>query len=103
MTLPKYVFEAEYDLLDDDASLSRVRRVTGHIEGPTLSFVTNELSRQLQEHPYANVNALHVGRMTGTQWLERMQEQLAQGYPLDQFQRREGRLQELCAREWTAE
>ncbi|HEX6573225.1 MAG TPA: hypothetical protein VF055_14465 [Steroidobacteraceae bacterium] len=100
MPFPKYIYEADFDLAyEGPFQQGGPRHVTGHIEGPSLQSVTNELARRLKDHPYADISTLHVDRVTGEQWIERLREQTAQGYPTEQFELREQRLQELWARE----
>ena len=100
MTFPKYIYEADFDLAyEGPFHQGQPRHVTGHIEGPSLQSVTTELARRLKDHPYADISTLHVDRVSGEQWIERLREQTAQGYPAEQFELREQRLQELWARE----
>ena len=104
MPFPKYVYEADFDL-DYDGSFHADPRelVTGHIEGPSLLSVTDELARRLKDHPHAEIGTLHVDRITGTQWIERLRKLTANGYPTEQFRLRKRRLQELWARECAPE
>ena len=104
MPFPKYVYEADFDLAYEGSFTEDQRRhVTGHIEGPSLLSVTDELARRLKDHPNAEISTLHVDRVTGTQWLARLRELIANGYPVEQYHLREQRLQELWARECAPE
>jgi hypothetical protein len=104
MTFPKYVYEADFDLAyEGPFHQGEPRHVTGHIEGPSLLSVTSELALRLKDHPYADISTLHVDRVTGDQWMDRLREQMAHGYPSDEFALRERRLQELWARECAPE
>jgi len=104
MPFPKYVYEADFDLAyEGPFHQGQPRHVTGHIEGPSLLSVTSELASRLKDHPYADISTLHVDRVTGEQWMERLRQLMAQGYSSDEVQLRERRLQELWARECAPE
>ena len=104
MTFPKYVYEADFDLAyEGPFHQGEPRHVTGHIEGPSLLSVTSELALRLKDHPYADISMLHVDRVTGEQRIERLREQMAQGYSSREFALRERRLQELWAHECAPE
>jgi hypothetical protein len=96
MTLPKYVYRAEYDLAyEGPFDKGAPRHVTGRIEGPSLLSVTTELAARLKDHPYADISTLHVDRVTGEQWIETLRRSM----PSDQVELCERRLEELWARE----
>ena len=104
MPFPKYVYEADFDLAyEGPFHQGPTRHVTGHIEGPSLLSVTSELALQLKDHPYADISTLHVDRVTGEQWMQRLRDLKARGYPSDEVELRERRLQELWARECGSE
>lgn len=99
MNSPKYVFEAECDLLDDGPRPSQPLHHVRTVEAPTLNALLTELAACLQSIPHASVNSLHVARYTHAQWLERMRARTAVGQCPAEFEARQQRLCELWQRE----
>jgi hypothetical protein len=99
MKFPKYVFEAEYDLLDEGQQPSEPQRQVVTVEAPSLCVLLAELAARLRDSPHAFLNALHVERFTREQWFEKMQARLDGGISEEEFRARAHRLRELWRRE----